>query len=123
MAQSSTPTPSGKNPLETEPSKLFQREFACEGLGQTFILRRLKAIDQMEISVRQSAMLRGISPAVVHSSGANMSYFIATLSVVMVKPEEFDWTGVYDDEAIEALFFEWKEFNDSFRRQQSGDAA
>jgi hypothetical protein len=65
------------------------KDFASEELGTSFILRRTKVLDGIEIGNRQNILLGGRNVNSVNYDAQTMSYVIATLSTVLIDPCDY----------------------------------
>ncbi|MHB1418299.1 MAG: hypothetical protein ACYCX4_01740 [Bacillota bacterium] len=81
----------------------------------TFALRRPSLPDRLQISVRTARYLQGQDN--VDVAGENLAIMFATLDIAIVKkPDDFDWSQVYDYDDLMELYNEWLEFDKSFRK-------
>lgn len=100
-------------------AKLESRVFESPALEGSFRLRRTKAMDTVEIGLRQASILKGLGNSVVNRDAGDLAYVIAVLSTVLVDPKEYDWDEVLEVQDILDLYNEWNKWNMSFRKAQS----
>lgn len=100
-------------------NKLENKSFPSESLGTAFLLRRTKAMDTIEIGLKQARRLQGLGTAVVNRDAGDLAYVIAVLDTVIVDPKEYDWDNVEELQDILDLYDEWYKWNQSFRKPNS----
>jgi hypothetical protein len=107
----STPTTEPLDPKQN------QQVFRLQNLDRAITLRRLRAMDKIEVGLQQSLLLRAQSLGSLNGETQEYSYMFACLKVALVEPRDFAFTELDDDDLIE-LWKEWSEFNTSFRKPQ-----
>lgn len=99
--------------------KVTQKTFRVDSLDAAVTLRRLRAMDKIEVGLQQSLLLRGHKIDMLNGEAVDLSYMIATLRVALVEPRDFPFDELDDDGFIQ-LWKEWDEFSKSFRKPEPG---
>lgn len=95
-----------------------QKVFRVEALDQAVTLRRLRAIDKIEVGLQQSLLVRGAVITALNAEAQDVSYMLAMLKVALVEPRDFPFDELDSEDLIE-LWRGWNEFNQSFRKPKS----
>jgi hypothetical protein len=101
-----------------DPSKAVKNTFNVGGYDEPVVLRRLRAIDKVEVGIQQSALVRGLPASSLNSEAQEFSYMLALLSVALVSPEDFSLADLDDFDLID-LWKEWDDWSRSFREART----
>ncbi len=102
-----------------DPSKAIKKEFFVPDIEEPVILRKLRAIDKVEVGIQQSALVRGVPSATLNPEAQEFSYMLALLNVALVSPEGFSF-GDLDEFDLVDLWKAWDKWTRSFREARTG---
>lgn len=94
-----------------------QTVIRVDSLDRSVTLRRLRAMDKVEVGIRQAAMLRGVNPTNINEEAQGFSYMLCNLMVALVEPSDFPFHELEDDDLLK-LWKEWTDWGSSFRKAQ-----
>lgn len=98
--------------------KEYTFDIDINGYTGSFTVKHPSLMDTMSIGVKRAQLLNGASLQSLDVITDNITFYVATLSTVLIKaPEWFDLDVLDDYVLLSAVYKEYRDWNDTFRRR------